>query len=58
MNEKHIPNIDNIIDSVLYVRASGAIEDISADLASVPSKTIAQLIDEKKSENHQKENSQ
>jgi len=46
MNENKI-NIDHITDSVLYVRASGSIQDVSADLESQPTKTIAQLLDEK-----------
>jgi len=38
---------NNIIDSVLHIRASGSIEDVSSDLESQPTKTIAQLLDEK-----------
>lgn len=49
MNESNI-NVDNIIDSVLHIRASGSIADISADLESEPTKTIAQLLDEKTTE--------
>jgi hypothetical protein len=52
MNESNI-NTNNIIDSVLYIRASGSIADISADLESQPTKTIAQLLDEKTTEINQ-----
>lgn len=38
--------IDNIVDSVLYVKASGAISDVSQDLEAIPTKTIAQLLNE------------
>jgi hypothetical protein len=46
MNKTNIKT-NNIIDSVLHIRASGSIEDISSDLESQPTKTIAQLLDEK-----------
>lgn len=46
--------IDNIVDSVLYVKASGAISDISEDLESVPTKTIAQLLNEENQDNDTK----
>jgi hypothetical protein len=49
MNEPKI-NIDHITNSILYVRASGSIEDVSADLQSEPIKTIAQLLHEKTTE--------
>lgn len=39
--------IDHIVDSVLYVKASGSISDVSEDLESVPTKSIAQLLNEK-----------
>lgn len=35
---------DNLIDSVLCVKASGSIADVSADFDAVPTKTIAELI--------------
>jgi hypothetical protein len=52
MNEKNIKT-NNIIDSVLHVRASGTIEDVSSDLEALPTKTIAQLLDEKTTETNQ-----
>jgi len=51
INENNIKT-NNIIDSVLYIRASGSIEDVSSDLESQPTKTIAQLLDEKTKETH------
>ena len=45
-----IPSNIDIGNSVLYVKASGSIEDVSDDLLLEPTKTIAQLLDEKKYE--------
>lgn len=56
MNEQNI-KIDNIIDSVLHIRASGSIADVSADLECQPTKTIAQLLDEKTTETTQNKTS-
>lgn len=47
--------IDNIVDSVLYVKASGSISDVSQDLEAVPTKTIAQLLNEEPQENKTQE---
>lgn len=42
-----IPSNIDIINSVLYVKASGAISDVTEDLLSEPTKSIAQLLNEK-----------
>jgi hypothetical protein len=57
MNESNI-KVNNIIDSVLHIRASGSIEDVSADLQAQPTKTIAQLLDEKTTETNQSQTSE
>jgi hypothetical protein len=57
MNKINIKT-NNIIDSVLHVRASGTIEDVSSDLESLPAKTIAQLLDEKTTETNQDKTSE
>jgi hypothetical protein len=57
MNESNI-KVNNIIDSVLHIRASGSIEDVSADLQAQPTKTIAQLLDEKTTETNQNQTSE
>lgn len=57
MNESNI-KINNIVDSVLHVRASGSIADVSADLEAQPTKTIAQLLDEKTNETTENQTSE
>jgi hypothetical protein len=47
-----------LVDSVLEVKALGAIADISADLSLESTKTIAELLDDKKETEQEEEREQ
>ena len=47
MNNPHFSDF-NMADSVLYVKASGSISDVSHDMNCPETKTIAQLLNEEK----------